>query len=141
VTPFASSRTSMMWSTSESFRGAPPNSRTRGAHPARDPARVIPQFDIDPANGGVVVANKTRTCYDYAYTGGIVEVLSPPPLTDAQEFCCVPPRMVTIRNVGCPWAPHLQYNQVTVTVVLPQAGLPVTLATPTSTRPTHPHCR
>ena len=64
----------------------------------------------------LMVANKNRVCYNYAHIGSMVEDLlgrSPPPLTDAQEFCRVPPKNGYHTQRGLPTI----YNQVTI--VLP----------------------
>lgn len=84
----------------QSLRGATVKLKdsSRGALPARDPARQFP----------LVVANNNRTYYDYfkLHTGSIVGDLlgrSLPPLTDAQEFWCITQKWLLYAT----WAPHL----------------------------------
>jgi hypothetical protein len=123
-----------MWSTSESLR-VTSNSRTRGPELIRrSSGACTPQLTIAPTS----VANKNRMCYRYAHTGSIAEDLlgrSPPPLTDAQEFCCVPPKNGYHAQRGL----SIYYQVTYLQSCFPHAGPPVTLPTLTSTGPTRQH--
>ena len=124
-----------MWSTSKSLQGATSNSRTRGAHPVRDRCHRVctPQFDIDPTNSGEQEKNVLSLCKHRQYRR---RPTRPEPATShgcAGILLCTTPKMNTICN-GLPI-----YNQMIV--VLPSRQSASDLPTPTSTGPTHPHCR